>query len=350
MPFTANELASIANAAIDYHYRKQPFMQTIQDKPLLKAMLSKKKTFPGGKDNITIPVKGKIQFEAAAGSLTGYTHDDTVAYGTIAGIERVSYPWREMHTGWTITHTELKKDGISVVDSTTGKGTSEHSGREMTALSNILQDKLETFDEIKAKEMNALLWGDGTADAKGFLGIRAFIKPLTTWTGNTVGGLDQATLTWWRNRYRTLAIASNEIIPVFHQEFRQLRRYGGKPDLVLCGSDMLDQIIKELRAKGTYTDSGWTSSGSTNIAVADIKYNNISFVYDPSMDDLGGVYLKSAYMLDTRRLYIEAMEGEWEKQHTPARPETRYALYKAETYTGNLVANQLNCHGIVNFT
>lgn len=350
MAFSVNELASIANAAIDYHYRKQPFEQTIQDKPLLKAMLSKKKTFPGGKGDITIPVKGKFQFEAAAGSLKGYEHDDAVDYGTIAGIERAKYPWREMHTGLTLTFSELKRDGISVTDSTTGKGTSEHSKRELTVLTNILQDKLDTWDEIKAREWNTLLWGDGTADAKGLLGIRAFIKPLTTWTANTVGGLDQATLTWWRNRYKTLAISGNEIIPVFHQEFRQLRRYGGKPDLVLCGSDMLDQIIKELRAKGTYTDSGWTSSGSTNIAVADIKYNNIEFVYDPSMDDLGGVYLKSAYIIDTRRLYIEAMEGEWGKQHTPARPETKYALYKAETYTGQLVASQLNCHGIVNFT
>src|SRR4051812_12366746 len=118
MAFTAAELASIANAAMDYHYRGQPFSQTIQDKPLLAALEANKKTFPGGKGDITLPVKGVYAFQDTAnpaprpGTLTGYSHSDAVAYGTLADIERAKYTWRELHTGWTCTFSELKIDGI----------------------------------------------------------------------------------------------------------------------------------------------------------------------------------------------------------------------------------------------
>ena len=54
MAFTAAELANIANAAIDFHMRSDAFDQSIQEKPLMKALVAKQKTFPGGKSNITM--------------------------------------------------------------------------------------------------------------------------------------------------------------------------------------------------------------------------------------------------------------------------------------------------------
>ena len=58
MPFTAPQLANIANAALDYYIRGDALDQAVQDKPLLNAMVKAQKTFPGGKGNISIPVKG----------------------------------------------------------------------------------------------------------------------------------------------------------------------------------------------------------------------------------------------------------------------------------------------------
>lgn len=352
MAFTASELASIANAALDFHFRGQPLPQSIQDKPLLSKLEGSRKTFPGGKGDITIPVKGKYAFEGAAvpptGSLRGFTHDDTVAYGGIAGIERVKYPWREVHTGWSCTFTELKIDGITVTDSAFGDNTSKHSKRELTAITNIMQDKVETFGEITAKALNTMFWGDGTADPLGFVGLRYFIT--ATPAVGVTGGLDRATNTWWRNRYATWAAATIEIPNMIHSEMRQLRRYGGNPNLALAGSGFLDALVKQLRDKGYYTDAGWTRPSSTDIAVADISYNNLKFMYDPSLDDLGGAFVNSCYIIDTKRLYPYAMEQEWGKDHAPARPHDVYALFKARTYTGQLVADQLNCHGLYQVT
>jgi len=351
MAFTAAELASIANAALDFHFRGQPLAQTIQDKPALAMIEGARKTFPGGKGDITLPVKGKYAFEGAApapGSLEGYTHNDTVGYGNIAGIERAKYPWRETHTGFTLTFTELKIDGISVTDSAFGKNTSNHSRRELHAITNIMQDKVESFSEITERALNSMFWGDGTADPLGFLGIQYFLTA-TPGVGIT-GGLDRAANTWWRNRYAAWDSTAIELPNAIHSEMRQLRRYGGRPTKALAGSAFLDALVKQLRDKGYYTDSGWSRPDSTNIAVADIRYNNLVFQYDPTLDDLdtgggAGSGAKDCYIIDPRRLFMYAMEDEWGKDHSPARPHDVYALYRARTYTGQLVATQLNCHG-----
>ena len=108
--------------------------------------------------------------------VVGYTHNDTVNFYTPANIDRVNFPWREHHIGLTLTHTELKIDGISVTDEQgNGDTTEQHSQRDMHALVNLLADKLQDFGEQYARTMNSLLWGDGTTDAKALAGMQAII-------------------------------------------------------------------------------------------------------------------------------------------------------------------------------
>ena len=190
MAFSAGELANIANATLDFYIdRGSVLSQTLQDKPLLSAMDGKAKTFPGGKGDINLAVKG-----AYTTTVAGYTHNDTVSYANPANIMRANYTWREHHAGISLTHTELKHDGISVVD-TEGAEVTEHSAREKTMLANLLQDKLEDMTEGYARGMRDLLWDDGTTDAKAIAGVQALVKDDPT-TG-TVGGINQATNTWW---------------------------------------------------------------------------------------------------------------------------------------------------------
>ena len=92
MPFTAQELENISNAALDFHMRGAVHKQSIQDKPLLRAMKAAQKTFPGGKDKITKRAKGDY-----TSNFAGYTHDDTVAYSNPANMKQAEYPWFEGH-------------------------------------------------------------------------------------------------------------------------------------------------------------------------------------------------------------------------------------------------------------
>lgn len=370
MAFSADEITNIANAALDYYMNKGDlFPQTIQARPLLDKMERRKKTFPGGKGNISIAVKGTYGDGSGTNDVVkGYTHNDTVNFFTPANIKRAAYAWREHHIGLTLTHTELKIDGISVVD-TNGESTSQHSQREMTALVNLLEDKLGELGEQYARSMNLLMWGDGVADAKALAGIRHLIAADPS--VGTVGGLDRsvAANSWWRNRARTAAfgtkvgvtpalaahgggaVTSNvadggALLQVLQAERRQLIRYGGQPDTFICGSDFLGAMEKEIRANGGYSDTGFNKS--IDGAVGDLSFAGQKIVYDPTLDDLG--LAKRAYWFDSKRIFLMAMENEWRKNHVPARPSNQFVMYRSITSTGQMVMTQANCNLVIDIT
>jgi hypothetical protein len=344
MAFTAAELTNISNAALDYYIKGEAFSNTIQKKPLLNALIGKQKTFPGGKGNISIPVKGDYTT-----AIAGYTHNDTVSYSNPANIKRAVFPWKEVHAGIAVTLSELKIDGISVADSTTGAKTVEHSDRELTAITNLLQDKLEDMGEGWARSFNSMLWKDGTQDSKQVPGIQALITDAPS-TG-TVGGIDRSVSTWWQNRSLvgsnkiTSSPSNQTLTKTLRSEYRLLTRYGGKPDMILCGSGFLNALEDEVKEKGIYTQQGFVKNGKTDIGLPSISMMGVGeFVYDPTLDDLN--LSKRAYFIDSDKIQLYVMEGEDRKTHNPARPYNQYVLYRAMTWTGGLTAKQFNSSAV----
>lgn len=344
MPFTAQELENIANSAIDFHAeRRKVTPQTLQDKPLLRALRAKQKTFPGGKDNITFRVK----FDYTTG-IQGFSHDDVVDYDNPANTKTASYPYKMIHGGISFTMDELIRDGITIVDSVDGKSTSQKSDREMTALANMLDEKLDDMEEGMERGFNLMFWRDGTQDPNLVPGVRSIVVNDPT-AASVVGGIDQSAVTDWRNRASlglSTATPSNLVIASkLQQEYRQLRRYGGNPDTWLAGSDFLDALEDELRSKGDFTNAGWAKNGGRiDMSVADIEFKGKAIEYDPTLDDLG--LTKYLFAIDTRHLYPMVVDGEDMKKHNPARPENKYVFYRAKTWVGGLVARRRNVHGV----
>lgn len=344
MPFTAEELANIANGALDLYLDGDPVNQAIQEKPLMKELKARQTTFPGGKDLIRGNVVGDYVTE-----FLGYSGDDTVTYKNPATLKQFQYYWYELHAGIQFTGSELKKDGITVVDTTTGENTTEKSGREKTALANLLDTKLKDMTEGMAKSWNLMSWRDGTQSAKVFPGIFYLLADDPT-TG-VMGGIDRAANAWWRNRSKvgankiTSSTSLQTLTKTLRAEVRQLRRYDGKPTLVLCGSGFLEKLEAEIHEKGTYTQEGFIKNGTNDIGMADISMRGVgTFKYDPTLDDLGRSNF--AYFIDPRHIQLFVMEGEDMKKHTPARPADKYVFYRSVTWTGALIAKKLNGCGV----
>jgi hypothetical protein len=346
---SAAQLANIANGALDYYFgTPECYAQTIQNKPLLKALEGKKKTFPGGKGDISIALQGVFGAGGVADSLKGYTNNDTVTFMNPANIVRANWPWREMHIGMSISGTELKIDGLSVSDEM-GIETSNHSQRDLTVLVNLLDNKLADMAEQSARSLNSLLWGDGLADPLAMQGIRALVTDDPT--VGTVGGIDRATAsnTWWRNHsdvaapITSLPTMGGALIEHIQKTYRQLTRFGGRPTHAFCGSDFLAALERELRANGNYSMQGFSSG--KDVSVGAINHMGLTFEYDPSLDDMG--FSKRCYLLDLQNIFIQAMDGEWRRRHNPARPENAFVYYTSLTYTGQLVAKQLNSSAVL---
>lgn len=341
--FTAQQIENIANAALDFHLdRGKVDSQTLQNKPFLRTLRAGQRSFPGGKGNITFRVKGEYTTTPQ-----GYTNDDTVTYRNPGNIKTGTVPWKEIHAGISVPFTELKVDGITISNSTNGTGESMHSKRDLTVLANIFEDKLEDMTEGNDRGMNLMFWRDGTQSAKEVPGARSFITNDPT-SAALVCGLDQSTLTWWRNRV-SLAIDSstasnNNLINTLQLEMRQLRRYGVPQHKMYAGSTLMDAFEKEMRSKGNYTQTGWAGTKRIDASMADIEFKGVEIEYDPTLDDLG--LQKYLFVLDMKRIYLDVMEGEDMKRHNPARPPEKYVLYRGLTWTGGMVCRQRNTSGI----
>jgi len=342
--FTAQEIENIMNASLDYYMRGPAMAQTLQDRPTLREMKAKQKTFPGSQGSI----KGNVKADYTT-SFVGYSGDDVVEYSNPANLKQFSYEWFELHAGISVSFSELKSNGISVVDSATGDSTRNHSGNAMQVITNIMEDKLDDMAEGSARSFNDILWRDGTQSAKVFPGIQSIITDDPT-TG-VVGGIDRASNSWWRNRALTggskitASASAQTLTKTLRAEARQLKRFGGKPSIIRCGSDFIEALELEVHEKGNYTESGFRNNGATDIGMADISMRGVgSFVYDPTLDDLG--LDKFAYFIDPRHIQLHVMAGEDMKRHNPARPHDQYVMYRGVTWTGTLCAKKMNSHGL----
>lgn len=343
MAFTTQEIENVANAVLDYHYQVPTVRaQSLQDKPLLKLMMGKEKSFPGGKGEIDGRVKGVYTT-----TIQGFEHNDTVTYQNSANIKKYRYPWKLIHAGMEVSMHELLQGGISVTDTTTGENVTRHSENEKIVLADLMKDKVDDMMEGMDRGMNTMFWRDGTQDAKQVPGIMSFILDDPT-TATVVGGIDQSNNTWWRNRASlglSVTTPSDFVITkTMTKEMRQLRRYGGRPNVALCGSAFIEALEAELFSKGNITLEGWSATKNTDISIADIHFKGMKFEYDPTLDDLSKS--KYCYLLDTKTIHPMVIQGESMKKHNPARPETKYVFYRAITWVGGLICNQRNANGV----
>ncbi len=333
----------IASAALDFFVRGDALLQTQQERPLLAFLNAGKATFPGGKTYISEPIQGAVMNDTA-GFFAGYSQDDQLTFTQAANLLRAQVPWRETHAGFVITHTELKQDGITVTDGESA--TSEHTDVQLTRLTAILKNRLNDFAESWARALNTMLWLDGTQDAKQVAGVKSIL--LDDPTTGTVEGLSQVTYNFWRSRANLALTASAEnqtLTKFLRNEVLQLKRFGGRPDKILCGSAFWDGMMQEIEKKGLYTMTGFTGKNDVGIDQDSIALKGIgSLQYDPTLDTMGEA--KRAYVFDSRRIKLRPMEGEENKTLEPARPYQYMLMLKSMTWTGGLIATQLNAQAV----
>lgn len=355
MPFTAQEIANINNSALENYLEKGTvFKQNVANKPMLRAFDEARGTFSGGNEYVSVGVKGG----QGGGSLTGYTHDDQVGYYNPASVKRAKYAWKEHHIGITITHTELKYDGINIIEEDASQSTSPMDGREEHVLANLLDEKLDDLGEDYAKSLDLLIHGDGSGDVKALAGIKSLILDVPT--AGVTGGINRAANTWWQNRAATAAyglaggqgaISSSStnggaLLQFLQEDLRLLSKYaqGGTRWKMFAGHDFISAMETELRANGNYTDAGFMRQGATDGGMADVLFKGKKIEWDPTLDDLG--LSKRMYVIDMRRIKLMYMNGQRMKKHNPARPYDRYVMYNGITTTAVMCAQQLNTSAV----
>lgn len=357
MAFTPDEIANINNSTLETYIDKgKVWKQDIANKPMLEAFQSAAGSFVGGKENVSFAVGSGY----GGGTLAGYSGDDQLSHYNPTGTKRVRFPWKEHYIGTVVTMTELKTDGIDVIENGTDQSTREMSGREMQALANLLDEKKEKLGADYNFSLDRLIHGDGSVDTKALAGIGSLILPVSN-AGST-GGLSRTANSWWVNRAATAAnFAANggqnaitsatanggALITFMDKEARARSKFqtGQTKVRYFAGSDFIDAYKLELRANGQYSHTGWASQDNADGSMPDPKHAGIALEWDPTMDDLG--LNKRCYAIDMgkRGVRLLYMDGQRMKKHNPARPYDRLVMYNGISMTGVMVAKQLNTSG-----
>lgn len=353
MAFTVDEIANINNSTLETYIDKgKVWKQDVANKPMLEAFNSAAGKFVGGKENVSFAVGSA--YEPGWG-LVGYSGDDQLSHVNPTGTKRVRFPWKEHYMGMVVTMTELKTDGIDVIESGTDQTTREMSGREAQALANLLDEKNDKMGESYTFSLDLLIHGDGSGDAKALAGIRSLI--LDDPDAGSTGGLSRVSNPWWRNDALTTAgggvvtvnaSAGGALITAMDKAARRRSKYknGSTKVRYFAGSDFIDGYKLELRSNGYYSQTGWQGQANADGAMPDPKHGGLQLEWDPTLDDIGRS--KFCYAIDMGRTGVRLlyMDGQRMKKHNPARPYDRMVMYNGISMTGVMVAKQLNTSGV----
>lgn len=356
MPFTADELADISNKTLETYIDKgRVWKQDVANKPMLEAFNRRAGRFVGGREYVSFLVGSGY----GGGALQGISGDDQARYYNPTGSKRARFPWKEHHIGTVVTMTELKYDGIDVIESGTDQRTREMSGREAQALANLLDEKNEKLGADYTFSLDRLLHGDGSTDVKALAGIKSIL--VDNPTAGSTGGIGRTTNPWWRNDAATAANATaggqgpitvnpdggGALIEFMDKAMRRRSKFksGSTNVRYFCGSDFIDAYKRELRANGFYTQTGWRG-GRPDGSMDDPNHAGLPLEWDPTMDDMGESKRCYAIDMSSTGLRLLYMDGQRMKRHNPARPYDRYVMYQAITTTAVLVAKQLSTSGV----
>ena len=353
MAFNVNIAAdAVASTLENFNNPKDPkdILQHVSNKPLLRILMMAKEEFTAAgpaaanvnQANLREPVMGKLMKDQP-GSYVGISGSDVLAFKSSDGAIQTTFPVRWMHAGFQITHDELMQQGVEISKDNNTKSTDD----DQVKLYDALQLKKADYQESLMFARNQTLWLDGTQDAKAIPGIKSIITDDPT--AGATGGINRVNA-WWRHIARTgvggalpllqYSKADQTMTETMLSDIRQLHRFGGVLDTALAGSDAIDALVRESRAKGNLTVTGWADA-KTNLQVKGIKFDNLDIEYDPTLDDLGEA--KSIYMWDSRKLRLRPQKKQWGRVTNQNQPSDQFVMLISTTDRGGLVTRQLDC-------
>jgi len=229
--------------------------------PFLKYMKMKGAVKADGGDKIVRPL---IYKKANAQSYSG---TDTIDITKPGGITAAEYNWKQCVCPVIIEGIEKARN----------------SGRaKQIDLLEGLKEQTEISMEDKVSEM---LFGDGTGNSgKDMLGLQAIVDIAPT-TG-TLGGINRATNSFWRNGYdASVGAYGTYLMPKMSTAIRSITRGTNKPDLIVMDSTNFGYLETLAWGKAQYQNSKLADLGFQAL-----KFEGIDVIFDSNCPT-GKIYI-----------------------------------------------------------
>lgn len=347
MPFTDQEIAEAGVAVLDHYLRNKPIDQIATERVLMKALMPSKKEVAAAKQYITEQLRDKY-----SSNFQWFNGAQVVTYNRRQTIQQTQFPWRSAHDGVSIDEDRLIQHGITVTDGGPG---GQASGSEVTVLTNLLEEQMEVLRLGFEERFSKYLHLDGTSSTDALTGLDALVS-LTPTTG-TVGGINRATNTFWRNHAATgltTTTTTGDILDKMEIAYRACVRNGGRPNKMIAGSDFYDGF-RNFMLK-TYGRMDYGAVGFKRVATGTemVTFHGVEVEWAPEFSELdsefGGspTWEKRLYMLKIGdNMKLRPMKGQDMITRKPPRPYDRYEYYWACTWRGAVTINRSNAMAVV---
>lgn len=355
MPFTAQELQDAGKIALDFYLAANPIDQVAVERPLLKALMAKKKTFPGGKQYVVEQLRYRYQ-----SNFQWFNGASVVTYNKRVTTEQAQFPWRSAHDGFSLDEDRLAQNGIVIDDGAKGGNA---SAAERVQLTNLLSESTETLRLGFEEKFSLFLHLDGSSSTDAIAGLDALVS--TTPTSGTVGGIDRsvAANTYWRNHAATglTAVTTQAtgvaLLQAMETAWRACVKNGGRPDLIMAGATFIDNYIAAMNYTGQSVQYAGGEARKLDGGVSGVYFKGVEIQWCPEFDDnFGGAvspaisWAKRCYFLNSRHLTLRPMEGQDMVSRKPPRVYDKYVYYWALTWRGALTTNRANAHAVISMT
>lgn len=341
MAISTADLSILAHYALT-NYVKNATDQIRQEQPFLTFLKSKKKRMnagPSESENIIKDYGSNFAF--------GYG-ENTIAFNDRDPTVQNNWSWARATDAFKVSHDKLVAAGIDVREGS--RGEFRTSDNEKAIISNFLADNVYALKEGFDKSLDLALHRDGTSSNDAVVGLDAIVslKPTT----GTVGGIDRAKATYWRN-YADTTLNAATMRAKMEKAWRACIRNGGTPDFILAGGDFIDAYASSVTVTQN-ADAGAVKK--LDVAVGEgmktgLFYKGIEIVYDPTFDDLDALettastaWSKRCYFINSRHLFYKDNGIDIVR---PTRPHNVLAFYEMIVWRGLLTSNRLNAHAVL---
>lgn len=346
MAFSAQELQDAGKIALDFYMKKAPIDQVAVERPFMKALMGKKKSFPGGKQYIVEQLRYRYQ-----SNFQWFNGASVVSYNKRVTIEQAQFPWRSAHDGFSLDEDRLAQNGIVIDDNSKGGNASQ---AEQVQLTNLLTESTETLRLGFEEKFSMFLHLDGSSSTDAVAGLDNIVS--TTPTSGTVGGIDRSTSTYWRNNVST-GLASSGLLAAMETMWRACVKNGGRPDLIFAGAGFIDAYIAAMAAAGQQIQYAGGEVRKLDGGVGGIYFKGIEIQWCPEFDDNFGGFVspaihwtKRCYFINSKHLTLRPMDGQDMVTRKPPRVYDKYVYYWALTWRGALTTNRANAHAVLSLT
>lgn len=216
----------------------------------------------------------------------------------------------------------------------------QNAGKEQ--IIDLMESRINVAESTMANLIAQGLYSDGTGfSGKQITGLAAQVAHDPT-TG-TVGGIDRATWTFWRNKVSTGTVATAvNIQSLMNNLWAQLVRGMDRPDLILMDNAYWALYMASLQAIQRFT-----TTDDAKLGFVSIKFMDCDVVLDGGIG--GFMPTKSAYFLNTKYIHYRPHSA---RNFVPLSPNKRYSVNQdAEVqilaWAGNLTMSGAQFQGLL---